>query len=116
MAFGLGAAYTEQEAGLGGAFEADTWTVGADYTTGPFKFGLNYYNQDRDFFDVAEIETQRYSAGVVYTYGPGMTFRGSINYTDHDTPKFGDASDANEAATNQDQDATSVLLGTQINF
>jgi predicted porin len=116
MAFGLGAAYTEQEAGLGGALEADTWTVGADYTTGPFKFGLNYYSQERDFFDVDEIDTERYSAGVVYTYGPGMTFRGSVNYTDHDTPDFGQLGTAAQAATNRDQDATSVLLGTQINF
>ncbi|TQE99097.1 MAG: porin [Spiribacter salinus] len=113
QAFGLGGAYIEEEAGFGGAFEADTWTIGLDYTTGPFKLGANYYNQDRDFFDVAEIETERWSGGVVYTYGPGMTFRGSLNYTDVEAPTFGSA--ANEDNT-QDQDTTSVLLGTQINF
>lgn len=114
--FGLGGAYTEQEAGFGGAFEADTWTVGLDYTTGPFKLGASYYEQDRDFFNVSEIETERWSGGVVYTYGPGMTFRGSVNYTEVDMPAIGDATVAANAARNQDQDATSVLLGTQINF
>lgn len=114
--FGLGGAYLNDEAGFDGAFEADTWVVGIDYTTGPFKLGANYYDQDRDFFDVDEIETNRYSGGVTYTYGPGMTFRGSINYTDIEMPTFGDTTVANQDATNQDQEATSILLGTQINF
>lgn len=109
--FGLGGAYTEQESGLGGALEADTWVAGLDYTTGPFKLGASYYEQDRDFFDVSEIETERWAGGVVYTYGPGMTFRGSVNYTEVELPQFG--TDVNHQ---QDHESTSVLLGTQINF
>jgi predicted porin len=81
-----------------------TWVVGVDYTTGPFKFGASYLHQDNTF-GVRDLDTQRYSGGVTYTYGPGMTFRGSIGHVDHDMP-----------ANLRDVDATYVTLGTQINF
>jgi outer membrane protein OmpU len=55
------------------------------------------------------IETERYTGGVVYTYGPGMTFRGSISHVEHDNV-------ADLTGNNDSIDATSVLLGTQINF
>jgi outer membrane protein OmpU len=104
--FGLGAIYTEDN---GGAFatndstEEETFVVGVDYTTGAFKLGASYLTQDNTLA-VQDLETDRYSAGVTYTYGPGMTFRGSLGYVEH------------EAAGNVDADATYVTLGTQINF
>jgi len=98
--FGLGAAYTEDDQGLDGDLDLKTWVVGADYTTGPFKLGASYLNQDAE----DTIEADRWTGGVAYTYGPGMTFRGSITYADFDV----DGGD--------DYDATSVLLGTQIDF
>lgn len=105
--FGLGAAYMEDDNGASGdALEAETWVVGIDYTTGPFKLGASYYNQDQAF-GPAELETDRWTGGVTYTYGPGMTFRGSVSYIDLD-------SDA--GYTSQDAEATSILLGTQIDF
>lgn len=103
-AFGLGVAYVEDDLGTNGMSDRDTLVVGADYTNGPWKLGVSYYNQDQELFGTDEIETDRYTGGVIYTYGPGMTFRGSISYIDH------------EAATFADTEATSVLLGTQINF
>jgi predicted porin len=98
--FGLGAAYTEDDHGQDD--EEETIVVGADYTTGPFKLGVSYLNKDNTF-GVDDLDTDRYSGGVVYTYGPGMTFRGSVGYVEHDN----DADDA---------DATYVAVGTQINF
>ena len=94
-AFGLGLVYTETEVA---SVESDTWVVGGDYTVGPYKLGISYLNtdDDADTYDVA-----RFTGGVVYTYGPGMTFRGSIAYTDDDV---------------SDEDATTVTVGTQINF
>jgi outer membrane protein OmpU len=95
-AFGVGAVYlTEDDA----ATDVDTYAVGADYTTGPFKLGASYLNADDD----AAGELNRYAAGVVYSYGPGMTFRGSVGYAETDD-------------TGADDDATTVTVGTQINF
>jgi hypothetical protein len=73
------------------------------YTTGPFKLGASYLNNDIE----DTLETDRYTGGVTYTYGPGMSFRGSVSYIDHEVDGSLGGGDA---------DATSVLLGTQINF
>ncbi len=97
--FGIGAIYTEFD---NGSNEADTIVVGADYTSGPFKFGASYFTQDDETF-TGELETDRYTGGVIYTAGPGLTFRGSVSYIDHEVG----AADA---------DATSVMGGVQINF
>lgn len=105
-AFGLGIAYVEDNGALRTKDE-ETLVVGVDYTTGPFKFGASYYDQENTFA-VRDDETTRYSGGVTYTYGPGMTFRGSLGYIDHE--------DATAGIANQDVDATYVTLGTQINF
>lgn len=105
-AFGVGVAYLDQNAGVGAnptvaatnprliTADSETWNVGADYTTGPFKLGASYQNTD-----VGATDTDRYRAGVVYSYGPGMTFRGSVGYADNGT-----------------NEATTVTVGSQINF
>ena len=104
--FGLGAIYAEDDNGVSGdAFETETWAIGIDYTTGPFKLGASYYDQELD--NTIDVEVDRWTGGVAYTYGPGMTFRGSISYIDHEENVGFEASSA---------DATSVLLGTQIDF
>lgn len=108
--FGLGAIYKEDDQGVSGdAFETETWTVGIDYTTGPFKLGASYYNHEQAV-GPAEIDTDRYTGGVTYTYGPGMTFRGSISYIDVESDV------GYNTSRNDDVDATSVMLGTQIDF
>jgi len=115
-AFGIGASYldvdvSDKDSATGaGALDTETWVVGVDYTTGAFKLGASYYDQNAEE-EVAgglELDTQRYSGGVVYTYGPGMTFRGSLSYIDIE--------DNDATAGTDDVDATSVMLGTQINF
>ena len=97
-AFGVGAVYTTLEDDAVGT-DIDTWVAGVDYTTGPFKIGASYLNADAD----AVGELDRYAAGVVYSYGPGMTFRGSVGYAETND-------------TGADDDATTVTVGTQINF
>ncbi len=109
-AFNLGVVYTRDNNGLASDQDGNRtrqWVVGGDYTTGPFKLGVSYLNDKlRDAFGNNEdLKTQRYSGGVTYTYGPGMTFRGSIHHVRHKTP----TGDANPKAT-------SFLLGTQVNF
>lgn len=119
--FGVGVAYMEDDFGDTGnnsttvrRDEEETWVVGVDYTTGPFKLGASYINKDGAANVIGDtgndgVESERYTGGVTYTYGPGMTFRGSVSYVDHDNV-------AGLAGTDDDIDATSVLLGTQINF
>lgn len=113
-AFGLGAAYTEDDQGVtDDGLEVETWTVGVDYTTGPFKIGASYLSQDQNIA-TAELEADRWTGGVIYTYGPGMTFRGSISYTDFEE-NVGERA-ANNVSSSSDAEATSIMLGTQINF
>ncbi len=94
--------------------DSETWVLGLDYTTGPWKVGASYLNRDvenmgvvyntvGDAIGYSDLETDRYSAGVTYTYGPGMTFRGSVHQVEHEVGS-------------SDMDATSFLLGTQVNF
>ncbi|MDY0029811.1 MAG: porin [Pseudobdellovibrionaceae bacterium] len=100
-AFGLGVVYTEAESDAID-MESDTWVVGGDYTVGPYKLGLSYLNNDVEVGSTDVYDLNRYTGGVVYTYGPGMTFRGSVAYYD-ESELF-------------DEDATTVTVGTQINF
>lgn len=107
--FGVGVAYVEDDLGVDNGADRETIAVGADYTTGPFKLGASYYTQDQETEAFlgdgsGDLETDRYTGGVVYTYGPGMTFRGSVSYIEHELDGTGDV------------EATSVLLGTQIKF
>ncbi|MBL4803718.1 MAG: porin [Alphaproteobacteria bacterium] len=108
--FGVGAIYREDNGAqdAAGFDDEETIVVGADYTTGPFKIGASWYEQDNTFA-IEDLDTTRYSGGVTYTYGPGMTFRGSVGYIEHEAtginPNGGD-----------EVDATYVTLGTQINF
>jgi outer membrane protein OmpU len=120
--FGVGVAYMQDNFGdvdtLDNApedvrDEQTTWVVGADYTTGPFKLGASYYDSEGNGNVVGDngddgVETTRWTGGVVYTYGPGMTFRGSVSHAQFDN--------VDGLTTGDSFDATSVLLGTQINF
>lgn len=110
--FGLGAAYTKDNGGVQNDGDNKTWVVGLDYTTGPFKIGGSYLNNHEELGDTAgvnngKLETQRWAPGVVYTYGPGMTFRGSVGYVHTTLPDVQVSGHIN---------STDVLLGTQINF
>lgn len=108
--FGLGASYSEDNngetstagAGTSNTDDEETIVVGVDYTTGPFKLGASYMNKENTL-GVDGLDTDRYSGGVTYTYGPGMTFRGSVGHVEHDV-------------SSTDADATYVTLGTQVNF
>lgn len=101
-AFGLGVVYSENNNAQSTNDENETIVVGLDYTTGPYKLGASWYNNENDAGGT-EVETDRFSGGVTYTYGPGMTFRGSLGYIEHES-------------TGSDMEATYALIGTQVNF
>jgi outer membrane protein OmpU len=125
-AFGLGGIYTRDSGGVYESGHTNTWDIGGDWTTGPFKLGASWLNRHDEALTAAAeaagggvgtspgtladgtayggVTTNRYSGGVVYTFAPGMSFRGSVGLI---------RSDVSGAAN---VDATYGLLGTQINF
>ena len=109
-AFGLGVAYLTTNNGLNDNGDRDTFVAGIDYTTGPYKLGASYLNQETEdgaLVGVEDEEVDRWTAGAIYEWGPGMTFRGSV--------QFQDAENVAGAATG-DRDGTQVAIGTQLNF
>ncbi len=90
--FGVGAAYLNEDSTGANLTGESTVVVGADYQMGAYKLGVSYLAQD-------DADTDRYTAGASYSYGPGMSFRGAVSVLD----------------TTAD-DETQVTLGTQINF
>lgn len=91
--FGLGVVYTELDNDAV-VNEVETLVVGADYQLGAYKLGASWLNQD------SGTDLDRYTVGAGYSYGPGMSFRGSVSVIDNDN----------------DVDSTQVSLGTQVNF
>ena len=118
--FGAGVVYTRDNGGLKNDGQNRTWVAGIDYTTGPFKIGGSYLNNHEGLGDETAIDgisngsldTQRWAPGVIYTYGPGMTFRGSVGWVRTNIPTDG----GNAGSGGGHVNSTDVLLGTQINF
>jgi|SRR5579859_774052 len=108
-AFNFGGVYTTDNGGAQGSSDSGskTWVVGVDYTTGPYKLGGSYLHKDIHLNStVNDLTTTRWAGGLVYTYGPGMTFRGSASFVKNQTT----------AGIGGDGTATDILVGTQINF
>ena len=99
--FGIGVVYTDSENDVvaGTETDSDALVVGLDYTTGPIKLGASYLTGE-----TAGDDVDRYTAGAVYTAGPGLSFRGSVSQLEQDD------------ALNGDDEALTVLGGVQINF
>jgi len=107
-AFDLGATYINfDETGLKDRV-LDGWVLGGDYKIGAYKLGLNYANLNQENgVATRDTEIDRWTAGAVYEWGPGMTFRGAVQWQSAD--------DVGGVAT-ADNDGTQVTLGTQLNF
>ena len=107
-AFGLGAAYITSNNATEDN-DSDTWVAGVDYTVGAYKLGLSYLNTETEEPGAGsdDLEADRWTAGVVYEWGPGMTFRGAVQWQDVDNVGF---------AAGADGEGTQVTLGTQLNF
>lgn len=111
-AFNLGGAYLNNDHGFDLDSDETVWVVGLDYTTGAFKLGATYYDNTQELdgavgaANSGDLDVTRWVGGVTYTYGPGMSFRGSVGFMD---------AEVTDAAV-LDTDATFVMVGTQINF
>ena len=118
--FSVGIAYLNEEtgvddtAGAGNDSEIETWVVGAAWDNGPYHLGATWYNTEigNNAFGLGltgtdNVDIERWTVGGGYTYGPGMTFRGSV--------AFGDVEAASGAAAD-DTDFLQVGIGTDVNF
>lgn len=104
--YGLGAVYTENNGGLAFGNDSKTFVLGTNYETGPYKLGASWLHNTHEESATEEIKTNRLTGGLVYTYGAGLTFRGSVSYVTADAP----------STLGNDVDGTAVTLGTQILF
>lgn len=110
--FSLGGAYHITNNGIGATADEDTttWTVGGAWDNGPYHVGVSYL--DRTYgngfvgIGAADLEVTRWTVGAGYTYGPGMSFRGSLSLGKAD----------NNGVAARDVDFTQGTLGTQIDF
>lgn len=111
--------------------EQETWVIGAAYDNGPWHVGTSYLNQNisRDAsgavaadgeVSAVDAETQRYTIGGGYTFGPGMTFRGAVAWGEfEDAARLNDAGvalDGLGAVAATSQDFSQVTVGTDIQF
>jgi len=112
--FSIGGAYKTTNTGTDTNGDLDTWVLGAAWDNGPYHVGLSYadFSADGGVFGGATpfstgtgVDLQRWTIGGGYTYGPGMTFRGSLAYLNVDSPVA-------TAASSQYQ----VAIGTDVNF
>lgn len=106
--FTVGAVYTEDDYGdsaAAGIADEETYVLGASYETGAFKLGASYLETE-NVNAQEDVDATRYAGGVTYTYGPGLSFRGSLGFVDIE----------NGGGAGVDVDGTYLMLGTQVNF
>jgi len=87
--FTVGGAYGQKDsAGLGGE-EYKAWDVGVTYGTGPWTFGVEYAEANRDenttVAGVDEIEESAILAGLAYSLGGGANVSLGYKYGENDT-------------------------------
>jgi predicted porin len=87
------------------------WQVGVNYGIGAFTVGASYAFAKQPVVGGTD-KMDRVLVGGSYTYGPGMTFRGSVQYHDLDGPGRGVGGTVESA----DNSAWAFVLGTHVNF
>jgi outer membrane protein OmpU len=101
-AFTIGAGYREDDQGKTGDTNIEAWAVSGSYRMGAMTYGVGYANQE-----AGEDGLSVFGIGVNYAYGPGMTLRAGVkNYDWHD----------NTSTATAEQTATTVTVGTRVNF
>lgn len=96
----VGGGYTGYSDYYAAGADADVWAAGATYDIGAFTVGASYTKSDYDVgsnFD----DSSAYGAAVSYAVAPGVTAKGEVNQFKND---------------DTGNDATVVMLGTQVDF
>ncbi|MBU6475052.1 MAG: porin [Alphaproteobacteria bacterium] len=111
--FSLGGAYKHSNNGMTSTVNGNSNTaiydIGAGYDNGPYHAGLSYFHEKfgAGLLGVGagkDATVHRYALGGGYTFGPGMTFRGAVDWGSYEP--------TGAAHTNFQQ----VTLGTDIQF
>lgn len=115
--FSLGGVYKHSNNGIAETATTNdktkTWVVGGAYDNGPYHVGASYFHETigdglLSGAHIGDSKVHRYAVGGGYTFGPGMTFRGSVDWG-----KF----NANAAAaTSNSERFTQVTVGTDVQF
>lgn len=108
----------------------ETWVGGLGWDNGPFHLGASYLHQETElptltsqtaataigdmWFSGTSNTVTKTTIGGGYTFGPGMTFRGSVAFGEFEADGFTGLSTAPVAAV--DNRFTQVAIGTQIDF
>lgn len=116
---------------VSGDITRDTWVAGLGWDNGPFHVGASWLNQQTDLDAIllaaadgtneigsSEVELTKYTVGAGYTFGPGMTFRGSVAWGEFDTTVAAIvATDADVVdLTTGNNDFQQVAVGADIQF
>lgn len=102
-AWDVGAAYLHTNRALSGDNDRRIWVVGVNYRVDEMVYGLSYQNRKTEADQARDDKAQRWTAGSIYNWGPGLSFRASVQYVDVKQAHGGD-------------DNYAVNIGTQINF
>jgi len=115
--FSLGGAYKHTNNGIsptaGRNADTKTWDVGGAYDNGPYHVGASYIH-DTIGDDILATSTtgtstvHRYAVGGGYTFGPGMTFRGSVDWGKYKANAL--------EVTDTSPRFTQVTVGTDVQF
>ena len=107
-AFTIGAGYREDDQGTTGDTNVEAWAVSGSYRMNAWTFGVGYANQAVGVgAGLGKDELSVFGIGVNYAYGPGMSLRAGVkNYDWRD----------NAGAATAEQTATTVTVGTRVNF
>jgi outer membrane protein OmpU len=122
--FSLGGAYKHTNNGIeaagGDKTDTKTWDVGGAYDNGPYHAGLSYFHDTignglmsttAGAAGLGDSSVHRYAAGGGYTFGPGMTFRGSVDWG-----KFNAGGGQTAAVGSNSERFTQVTVGTDVQF
>lgn len=97
--------------------ETDAWNAGVNYTTGPWKAGVSYFDSKTDVLRGAATaavasteELERWVIGGSYAVAPGVSLGSTLQFHDYS------ADVANTTANQPNNRATVVTLGTTVTF
>jgi outer membrane protein OmpU len=98
------------------SFDGKAWDAGIAYTTGPWKFGYQYFSSSHE--GLASVkgkdQTSIHNAGGQYTMGPGVVVTANIGYQSY---KDESRSTATTASSNLwERDTIMLLTGLKLNF
>jgi hypothetical protein len=99
-----------------------TYVIGGAYDMGAYHVGVSYLDKETEFdaFSAtrtgAKIDTDRYTVGGGYAFGPGMTFRGAVAWGSEDVSSAATGAFVGYNNVNTSTDYQQITVGTDIQF